>query len=55
MVDPAPPSEVTVELLTARLYTGAEIDARERAWRFNDAIEGRSSFLAKRPPNFMGS
>ena len=30
-------------------------EARERAWRSNDAIEGRRAFLAKRPPNFMGS
>jgi len=30
-------------------------DARERAWGSSDAIEGRKSFLEKRPPKFIGS
>ncbi|MHB1090038.1 MAG: enoyl-CoA hydratase-related protein [Ilumatobacteraceae bacterium] len=30
-------------------------EARERAWASNDLIEGRTAFLEKRSPKFMGS
>ncbi len=37
------------------LLNNLVIEARQRAWRSTDAVEGRTAFLEKRPPNFIGS